>query len=139
MAKMGFCLFWSFLPVWGWIFHPHGPSSFFSLLSLTPTLLVTNSIKVLTTVKKKLSFILSLFVVFATCSPPAPPGQMSTPGERPWGHPLVILVFPLLFSNCAVDFTPTCIMKWILLLKYILPLTEVKMPDFSLFCHFCRV
>ena len=44
--KGDFAIFWPFFAIKGWIVNPHGPSSCFALLSLTATLLVTNSRKV---------------------------------------------------------------------------------------------
>ena len=61
--KWDFALFWSFFPIWGWIYNPHSPSSSLFPLDLTPTLLVTNSKKVLTTLKNFFSFFFSLFLV----------------------------------------------------------------------------
>ena len=131
--------FWSFIAIWGWIVNPHGPSSSFALLSLTATLLVINSRKVLTTRKKNFSFFCPVWMFLVMCSAPAPPGQMSPPGEHPWGHPLVISVFWPLFSNSVVGLIAYCTVKFNLRLKVILFLAEVKMPGLSHFCHFCRV
>ena len=72
-------------------------------------------------------------MIFGAWSPPAPSSQMSPPGGRPWGHPLLISVFPPLFSVYAVGFTTWCIVKLNLLLNVTLLLEEVTMPDFGHF------
>ena len=131
--KGDFAIFWPFFAIWGWIVNPHGPSSCFALLSLTATLLVTNSRKVSTTRNKNFSFFCPFLVFLVMCSAPAPPGQMSPPGERPWGHPLVISVFSPLFSISAVGFIAICTVKLNLRLKVIFFLAEVKLPDLSHF------
>ena len=79
--KWDFAIFWPFFAIWGWIYNPHSPSSSFIPPGLTPTLLVTNSKKVLTTLKKFFSFFFHYFWCKVTPSP-------IWPNVTPWGPPL---------------------------------------------------
>ena len=86
---------------------------------------------------KKIVFI--FFMIFGAWSPPAPSGQMSSPGGRPWGHLLLISVFSPLFSVYAVGYTTWCIMKLNLLLNVTQHLAEVTMLDFGYFEPFLPI
>ena len=131
--KGDFAIFWPFFAIWGWIVNPHGPSSCFALLSLTATLLVTNSRKVSTTRNKIFLFFVP-FWCFWSCVQHQPHlAKCHPPGSAPGATPSSYRPFHLYSVSLQWVLSPYAQWNWIYGSKSFFFLAEVKLPDLSHF------